>query len=162
MASSDTIDLTYLEWDESRRESSSVWLQTGVAQGELFLAKLVNATLFRNRLGEHVSNETDQYGHAAVYIKPWMDSCLPEYGAAVREALFDYCDVSEQMEMEYWRFEEGRFTKWIKEPLSSALAAASILLDHYRTIHYTDYEVLYAVHDLDRKKVVMFLKQTDE
>lgn len=149
-------DLFYLENGEVSVHSEHLPFE------ELFLRKLVDATMVRNQLWQHERHETNDQGQAAIFVSRWDGSEVGEHKAALEKTLYAKFDVSPYYEVQWhvWQgqeFAEVR-TKRTKHPLQSAVH----LLDHDVSIEDTLYEVLYAVLDLDRRKVFLFLKLAEK
>lgn len=151
--------LSYQEWSDLELRVTRSLFSEAVSNQELFVRKLVNATVIHNQCFEHTSHESDHGGNHVIYMKPFEADELPIYGARLKEALFDYCDVSPALSMDccYWehdRFVRGTAIRMEHEPLK----IAGLLLDHYLVQYEQTYENVYSVFDRDRRKVILFLK----
>lgn len=155
------IPLQYEEWSESEKRVVRTLVQEQVPQEELFVRKLVNATVIRGHLYEHTANESEDGYRHLIYVQPF-DKAQYSYGKALYEATFDAYQVSSYLECEYvlWSgraFKEAAFTL----PTSSPLEIARLLLDHLIVVQDDTYEMVYSALDTDRKKVMIYLKRGD-
>ncbi|ANE46320.1 hypothetical protein SY83_08555 [Paenibacillus swuensis] len=151
--------LTYCEWDEALSRVAGIWLKLPVTREQLCIRKLVNATVLRNKAGEHTSHETDGAGESMIYVKPWTPASLPVYGEAVREALYEYSDIAEYGEVEYYRYRGERFERFLQQGMGEPYETVTILVDHYRNVQQTDYEIVYTILDTDRNKLLLFMTE---
>ncbi|MEW9668563.1 hypothetical protein [Ammoniphilus sp. 3BR4] len=152
------IPLIYTEWDETALQPKEVLAQVAVDQGVLFLRKLANATVIRNQLFEHTSNESDGR-ESLIYLQPLRYSHLEEKDA-IEKAVFSRHDIAPKYEAEYWTKGDHNFIFREMQRFDQAMDAAQVLLDHYVHFHGTHYEILYAVLDPARRKLLLFLKRT--
>ncbi|TFE28135.1 hypothetical protein [Cohnella luojiensis] len=154
------LPLAYLEWSESLGRVEQHLLDAYVSREELFLRKLVNATVIRNRMFEHSSNESESNRRHAVYVKPFREFDIATYGTAIWKHAFEFCDISDSLEAVFCIWHNGDF---VAEPMTFGLLEpmdiAQLLLDHYLIEMGKTYEVLYTVLDNERKKVLFFLKE---
>lgn len=153
----------YLEWSEPEQRVLRTVADTEAAQGDLFVRKLVNATLFRNGLYEHSANECEEGLRHHIYAKRYREDDDPLYGHAIRTALQECCTVSEFMEAEFLLWNGIRFHPCSLRRLAPAapLEFAQLLLDHYIVTEGHTYETVYTVYDMDRSKIVIFLKEVN-
>ncbi|WP_127534105.1 hypothetical protein [Paenibacillus kobensis] len=150
--------LTYAEWDERLEavvRTDSVW---DVSSELMFVCKLVNGTLLGRRLWEHSSNESAAEG-SAIYLKPWHPAACGGFGLGIEEACYSRYDTGSGLELQYWHLRSGKFQLCGSEPDIGPLETAAVLLDHYRTINGIPCEVLGAVLDMERSKVLLFIRE---
>ena len=150
---SERIDIFYLNGEGLEMHNENISFE------ELFLRKLVDATMVRNCLWEHEHHENLEFKQAAVHVQAWTVESLDEYGRAVEQALFQKYDVSKYYEIQWWVWRHSSFQMWRTEPVEHALRAASLMLDHAHVLDSLEYHVCYAVLDLDRRKLHVFLIQ---
>lgn len=154
------ISLSYLQWSEAMGRVEEQLLNVFVSRDELFIRKLVNASVVRNRLLEHTSNESEDNRQHAIYAKPFQDADLPVYGHEVWRTVFDLCDVGFRIDALFFVWENGRFAEQkFTFYASSETDIAQLLLDHYLVESGRSYEVVYTVFDHERKKALFFLKE---
>ncbi|WP_028610273.1 hypothetical protein [Paenibacillus harenae] len=156
--------LTYLEWSEQDRRVVRTVAEAQVSCHDVFVRKLVNATAYRNRLYEHTANECEDGTRHHVYVKPFKEDDDAVYGQAISAALHEYCTVSPRMEAEFLLWNGYRFNPCtLGQPSpESPLAFAQLLLDHYIVSQERAYETIYTIYDMDRSKIVVFLKGADQ
>lgn len=152
--------ITYLEWSESNQKVTRELQQTTVPNEEICIRKLVNATMMRNQLYEHTSNESEDALYHFIYAKPFTDLDLAIYGGAIKPALSENCAPSSQLVPEFlfwngYKFEHGR----VLSQSTDLSELAQMLLDHYLVVRGRTYESLYSVFDTDRSKIVFYLKE---
>ncbi|WP_308634131.1 hypothetical protein [Paenibacillus silvisoli] len=152
--------ISYLEWDETGRRVRRTLKQYTIGTDEIFVRKLVNATVIQNLLLHHSSHESEASGQHLIYAAPFQSSDLDGYGTEMKAALLERCDRSVFLEAEflYWngiRFELGEALTRTPD----AQAIAMLLLDHYLVKQDRTYESLYTVLDDDRNKVLFYLKE---
>lgn len=152
--------LSYLEWSEHGQRVERTITETAVSRDELFVRKLVNATVVRNSLFEHTANESEDGQRHLIYAKPYHDQDDAVYGSAIRTALYENCSVSPHLEAEYLLWNGYRFKPCVlgQRPLANPLDFAQLLLDHYIVSEQQSYETVYTVYDMDRSKLIIFLK----
>jgi hypothetical protein len=154
--------LNYQEWSEALGRVERELLDIHVSPEELFMRKLVNATVIRNRMFEHTSNESENNREHAIYAKPFRDHEV-EYGPAIWKSAFEFVDVSRTFEPAFCVWQNGDFTvKPMLYGISQPMDIAQLLLDHYLIEYGRTYEVLYTLLDHERKKVLFFLKEVME
>jgi hypothetical protein len=124
---------------------------------ELFLRKLVDATVVRNQVWEHDQHENRDRMQAIVRVQPWTIAAVDDYGAGIERALYAQYDVSPYYEIQWMEWQSDRFTVLRKEQTEDALHAAAVMLDHAHDLQGVYYDVQYAVLDLDRRKLLVFL-----
>ncbi|GAS84345.1 unknown protein [Paenibacillus amylolyticus] len=136
--------------------------QTSVTRDELFMRKLVDATLVKNKLWAHLSNECQDGREHAVYVTAYEQQMPDEYGAAIAEAALAMCKMSSMYSAEYMLW-NGRSFQELELIASSTytMELAEQLLDHYMVRDGKTYEFLYSVLDADRKKVLFYMKEVD-
>lgn len=154
------VRLAYTEWDEYHEAVLRVDSTWEVSPELLFVCKLVNGTMLGRRLWEHTSNESEHEGASTIYLRPWDSSSCSGYGRAIEEACFRYYDTSSVLELQYWFWRGGGFEPEDRYMNIEPLAAAAALLDHYRTIRSRECEVIGAVLDMERNKVLLFVKES--
>ncbi|MBD2867515.1 hypothetical protein [Paenibacillus arenilitoris] len=152
--------LAYYEWSEPDQRVVRTIVETRVAHDDVFVRKLVNATAFRNGLYEHTANECEDGLRHSVYVKPFGECDDAVYGRAILAALHEYCSVSPYMEAEFLLWNGSRFNPCMlgQRPPAGPLEFARLLLDHYIVSEERSYETIYTIYDLDRSKIVVFLK----
>lgn len=152
--------LTYMEWSEKDQRVERTIMEADVSRDDIFVRKLVNATVFRNGMFEHTANECEDGKRHHIYAKPYNEFDDTEYGQAIRTALHEYVTVSPFMEVEYLLWNGYRFNPCTltQQPPSSPLEFAQLLLDHYIVNEQRTYETIYTIYDMDRSKIVIFLK----
>lgn len=136
--------------------------QLSLSRDELFVHKLVDATLMKNRLWAHLSNECEDGREHAVYVADYESQKPVEYGAAIADAALAMCRVSSTYGAEYMRWDGRAFQEF--DPgtnVSYTMELAEALLDHYLVRQGITYEIVYSVLDTDRRKVVIFVKEVD-
>ena len=126
---------------------------------ELFLRKLVDATMVRNQVWAHERHENNDFSQAAIYVARWTADEVDEYGAMIERALFEMYDVSPYYEIQWFVMNETTCRRWRHEPGGNALRCASIMLDHVHVFDGRHYDVQYAVLDLDRRKLLVFVTE---
>lgn len=158
--------LNYVDWSESQGKALSDWGLEPVSGDELFVRKLVDGTLRHNQLWNHLSNESEGEHHT-IYVVPYEEAEIPQlssYKRAIASKAMKQCSITSLLTIElvYWNGTE--FMEREGEPYRSlrALDIAGLLLDHYWTINHITFEILYSIMDLDRKKIVFFLKREEE
>lgn len=155
------VPLHYEEWSETEKRVVRTLTEQHVPLEELFVRKLVNATVIRGHLYEHTANESED-GYKHFIYAQLFDPDQYSYGKALYEATFDAYRVSSELACEYvlWN---GRVFKETELPvtLSSTWEIARLLLDHLLVLHDETYEVLYSTLDTDRGKVMIYLKRGD-
>ncbi|SDD33000.1 hypothetical protein SAMN05428987_4526 [Paenibacillus sp. CF095] len=136
--------------------------QTSVTRDELFMRKLVDATLVKNKLWAHLSNECQDGREHAVYVTAYEQQMPDEYGAAIADAALAMCKMSSMYSAEYMLW-NGRSFQELELTVSSTytMELAEQLLDHYMVRGGKTYEFLYSVLDADRKKVLFYMKEVD-
>ncbi|WP_337103731.1 hypothetical protein [Paenibacillus sp. YIM B09110] len=152
--------LSYVEWSEYEQRVLRTIAEATVSQGELFVRKLVNATAVRNGLYEHTANESEDGQQHLIYMKPYSEFDDSIYGTAIRTALYENCSVSPYLEAEFLLWNGYRFNPCVlaMRPPASPLDFAQLLLDHYIVSERSTYETVYTIYDMDRSKIVVFLK----
>jgi hypothetical protein len=152
--------LTYLEWSDQDQRVVRTIADATVSRDDIFVRKLVNATVYRNGLFEHTANECEDGARHHIYVKPYNEHDDTVYGQAIRTALHEHCTVSPYMEVEYLLWNGYRFNPCAlgQQPPASPLEFAQLLLDHYIVSEERTYETIYTINDIDRSKIVVFLK----
>lgn len=151
------IPLFYIEWDETFQLPSPPISETTVSNGELFIRKLVNASMMNNRIWEHISNETDEHGQSVIYVKPWLKE-YSRFGEAMDVAVHEHYDIAEAAyEIEYYHMNGERFSLKTKSSYKNPMDIAQVLLDHYVSLNGATYEAYFALWDNSRHKVLLFL-----
>lgn len=162
MSMSDMCSISYQEWSEIDGRVVRELQERSVSNEEIFVRKLVNATMIRNQLYEHTSHESEDGTRHIVYAKLFDERDLQLYGNQIKPALLEYCSSTIRVEAEllYWNgaaFSRGTRLKLSNEPLK----IAQLLLDHYLVIQDTTYENVYSILDTDRNKVLFFLREVN-
>jgi hypothetical protein len=124
---------------------------------ELFLRKLVDATFVRNQIWEHEQHENRERLQAVVRVHPWSADAVDDYGTAIESTLYSRFDVSPYYEIQWLEWHLDQFVSLRCEQTGDALRAAAVMLDHAHDIQGKYYDVQYAVLDLDRRKLLVFL-----
>lgn len=157
------IQLHYQEWSESLGRVEQELLEVYVSREELFLRKLVNATVIRNRMFEHTSNESENNREHAIYAKPFRDHDVEAYGPAIWKHAFEFVDVGHSIEPVFCVWHNGDFTvKSMPYGIAGPMDISQLLLDHYLIEYGNTYEVIYTLFDHERKKVLFFLKEVKD
>lgn len=157
------LPLTYQEWSESLGRAERELLEVHVSREEMFLRKLVNATVIRNRMFEHTSNESENNREHVIYAKPFREYEVDTYGPGIWKHAFEFVDVSHTIEPVFCVWHNGDFAvKPVLHGISQPMDIAQLLLDHYLIEYGRTYEVIYTLLDHERKKVLFFLKEVME
>lgn len=136
--------------------------QTSVTRDELFMRKLVDATLVKNKLWAHLSNECQDGREHAVYVTAYEQQMPDEYGAAIADAALAMCKMSSMYSAEYMLWNGRSFQELeLTTSFTYTMELAEQLLDHYMVRDGKTYEFLYSVLDADRKKVLFYMKEVD-
>ncbi|WP_260985273.1 hypothetical protein [Paenibacillus xylanexedens] len=154
--------LTYRSWSDEKQAETGVLEQASVTRDELFMRKLVDATLVKNKLWAHLSNECQDQQEHAVYVTAY-DTQMPEgYGGAIADAALAMCKMSSMYSPEYMLWNGHSFEELtLTESSVYTMEIAEQLLDHYMVRSGKTYEFLYSVLDADRRKVLFFMKEVD-
>lgn len=154
--------LMYRSWSEDKQAETGVLEQASVTRDELFMRKLVDATLMKNKLWAHLSNECQDRRDHAIYVTAY-DQQMPEgHGAAIAEAALGRCKMSPMYSPEYMLWNGRSFEELeLAESSGYTMELAEQLLDHYMVREGETYGFLYSVLDADRKKVLFFMKEVD-
>ncbi|MBP3964141.1 hypothetical protein [Paenibacillus lignilyticus] len=152
--------ICYQEWDESTQRVVRTLKQYSLDTDELFVRKLVNATVIQNRLLHHSSHESEDTGVHHIYAASFQAGDLDGYGAEVKPALLERCDRSVFLETEflYWNGRNFDLGEQLVRTTGSQ-DIARLLLDHYLVKQNRTFESLYSVLDDDRNKVVLYMKE---
>ncbi|MET1172165.1 hypothetical protein [Paenibacillus amylolyticus] len=154
--------MTYRSWSDDRQAETGVLEQASVTRDELFMRKLVDATLVKNKLWAHLSNECQDGREHAVYVTAYDKQMPEQYGAAIADAALAMCKMSSMYSAEYMLWNGSSFQE-LELTVSSTytMELAEQLLDHYMVRGGKTYEFLYSVLDADRKKVLFYMKEVD-
>ncbi|CAI6080520.1 hypothetical protein PAECIP112173_02914 [Paenibacillus sp. JJ-100] len=154
--------LMYHRWSEDKQAETGMLEQVSVTRDELFMRKLVDATLMKNKLWAHLSNECQDRREHAIYVTAY-DQQMPEgHGAAIADAALGMCKMSSMYSPEYMQWNGRSFEELeLAESSGYTMELAEQLLDHYMVREGKTYEILYSVLDTDRKKVMFFMKEVD-
>ncbi|MNM91947.1 hypothetical protein D3C76_53770 [compost metagenome] len=151
---------SYQEWSEPEGRVLSVLQEKRVPGEEIFLRKLVNATVIRNQVYEHTSNESEVGERHNVYVKPFDEDDLELYGVHIKSSLFENSARSIRIETEFLCWEETGFERReVLAPIRDLYEISQLLLDHHLVIRGNHYEILYSVLDTDMNKVNFYLKE---
>ncbi|WP_141680284.1 hypothetical protein [Bacillus sp. FJAT-26390] len=152
--------LAYMEWSEPDQRVVRTITDEVITRDDIFMRKLVNATVFQSSLFEHTANECEDGTRHLIYAKPFHDYDDPVYGQAIRTALHEYVTVSPNVEVEYLLWNGHRFNPCtLAQPSpASPLEFAQLLLDHFIVSEQHAFETVYTIYDMDRSKIVVFLK----
>ncbi|QYR23620.1 hypothetical protein KZ483_12400 [Paenibacillus sp. sptzw28] len=156
-----TVSVTYLEWSDMQGKVLQTIDRHIVGRDELFIRKLVNASVIHNVLYEHTSNESELSQHA-IYVIPFRGKEIAEYGRAIESSLSEFCDVAMRIEPEFWLWDNlgNRFIRGgTRLSPGEAAEIAQLLLDHYIVTDERTYECIYTVMDTDRRKALFYLKE---
>ncbi|GIP23950.1 hypothetical protein [Paenibacillus sp. J22TS3] len=156
--------LSYQEWSEEQSKVIRTVESLNISADELFVHKLVDGTLLHNRLWAHISNETEDDRMHFIYVSPYEPDSLPVYGHTINQTALGQVKVTSLLgaEFVYWNgrgFEARDQTGSL--PLGN-MELARMLLDHYMVRGGITYEVIYSVFDMDRRKVLFYLKDEVE
>lgn len=152
--------LRYCEWSNAEERVVRDLLELPVGSDDLFMRKLVNATVLRNRLFEHSSHESEEGRLHTIYVKPFEGRELEKYGPQIEPPLSEHCDTAPAPEAEFLHWDGRRFRRG--EPAAAPegpLEIARLLLDHYVVANGRTHETIYSVFDADRNKVVFYMKE---
>ncbi|MCR8843230.1 hypothetical protein NQ117_06010 [Paenibacillus sp. SC116] len=156
---SSTIQLHYVEWDSVLLQEKGLVSNWKVTRDYMFVCKLTDAVVIRNRLWEHVSHETNLLQQAAIYVIPFVGINMNDYRAGIQAVIFDgQCKVAEQFNVEWHLWQDQRFHLLSSYQPEGALDAASLLLDHYAFVDQREVEMLLTVLDTDRNTLLLFAK----
>ncbi|TVX92726.1 hypothetical protein [Paenibacillus agilis] len=154
-----TIQLHYIEWDSVLMQEKGIVSNWNVTRDYMFVCKLTDAVLIRNRLWEHVSHETNHLQQAAIYVIPFLGINVKDYISEIQTTIFDgQCQVAEQFTVEWHLWKEQRFHLLTSYQPQGPLDAASLLLDHYAFVDEREVEMLLTVLDTDRNTLLLFAK----
>ncbi|MDK8190342.1 hypothetical protein QP794_09605 [Paenibacillus sp. UMB7766-LJ446] len=154
--------LTYRNWSDDRQVETGVLEQVSVTRDELFMRKLVDATLMKNKLWAHLSNECEDRREHAVYLTEYNNQKPAEHGTAIADAALSMCKMSSMYSAEYMLWNGSAFQELdLAESSSYTMELAEQLLDHYMVRGGITYEFVYSVLDADRNKVLFFMKEVD-
>ncbi|RKD23846.1 hypothetical protein BEP19_05295 [Ammoniphilus oxalaticus] len=152
------LPLIYQHWDEQNSEPIETINRMLVSREVLFIRKLVDATVLRNKIWEHTSNETEG-DYSCIYIKPFEIKETPT-GEQIEQVVFARHDLAGRYEAEYWVVLENEYHLLTVATFEQTWHAAQVLLDHYLRIAEKHYEVNYAILDPNRKKILLFIQET--
>jgi len=152
--------ISYHEWSELEGKVIKDLEEQPASNADIFVRKLVDATVLRNRLYEHTSYESENSHRHFIYAKPFNESDYVEFGQSIQSPLSEYCAPSYTLETEflYWnayQFERGNKIRFSND----AWDIAQLLLDHYLVDHEKTFETLYTVFDPLRNKVMFYMKE---
>jgi hypothetical protein len=154
--------ISYQEWSEYEGRVVRELQEKTVSNEEIFIRKLVNATMIRNQLYEHTSHEFEEGTRHIVYAKPYDERDLQIYGNHIKPALLEYCSSTVRVEAEFLYWNGAAFSRGTRLTLSTdPLEIAQLLLDHYLVIRGTTYENVYSILDTDRNKVLFYLREVN-
>jgi hypothetical protein len=156
--------IRYVEWFEERQAEGRIMHEQIVSAPELFIRKLVNATVLRNQLFEHTSHESEDGRRHLVYAKPYTEYALAApYGSQLLPAVLGgSITVSAELESELYGWNGRRFAPiqlpWEPRGMQEL---GLMLLDHYIVTGSVTHESLYTVLDSNRNKLLFFLKEVN-
>ncbi|MCG7383813.1 hypothetical protein MH144_14270 [Paenibacillus sp. ACRRY] len=154
--------LTYRSWSDDRQAETGQLEHVSVTRDELFMRKLVDATLMKNKLWAHLSNECEDLRDHAIYVTAYDTQMPADYGIAIADAALAMCKVSSMYSAEYMVWNGKTFQELeLADNSSYTMELAERLLDHYMVRNGTTYEFVYSVLDADRRKVLFFMKEVD-
>jgi hypothetical protein len=151
--------LSYQEWAEQDKRVVGYLLEQYVSREELFVRKLVNASVIHNKLYEHVSNESENGTRHIIYASRFNREQDTVHGRYIEEPLFANSARSEQLSIVLLCWNDGRFerSEFLTAPYD--VPARTLLLDHYWVLYSVCYEIIYSVLDLDTNHVIFYLKE---
>ncbi|RIE00204.1 hypothetical protein D3H35_29645 [Cohnella faecalis] len=155
---------SYREWSDSEDRVLRSIQEEAVPNEEIFLRKLVNATVIRNQLYEHTSNESEEGARHIVYAKPFNENDLELYGAHIKAPLFEQCVRSACIEAEflYWTETTMFQRRDALAPERELIEISQLLLDHYLILGGRTCETVYSVFDTDMNKVILYLREVED
>lgn len=153
--------LTYQEWSEPEQRVISQLLDQYVAEEEIMVRKLVNATVIHNKLYEHISNESENGTRHIIYASRFNREQDAVHGRFIEDPLFANSASSEQLGIVLLRWNGNGFEKSDFFTPPYAAAASMLLLDHYLVLYSVCYEIIYSVLDLDTNHVIFYLKEVN-
>jgi len=153
--------LSYQEWVEQEKRVVSYLLEQYVSQEELFVRKLVNATVIHNKLYEHVSNESENGTRHIIYASRFNKNQDAVYGRYIEEPLFANSARTDGLTIVLLRWSGKGFerSEYVNPPYD--VPASTLLLDHYLVLYSVCYEIIYSVLDLDTNHVIFYLKEVN-
>ena len=153
--------LSYQEWVEQEKRVVSYLLEQYVSQEELFVRKLVNATVIHNKLYEHVSNESENGTRHIIYASRFNKNQDAVYGRYIEEPLFANSARTDGLTIVLLRWSGQGFerSEYVNPPYD--VPASTLLLDHYLVLYSVCYEIIYSVLDLDTNHVIFYLKEVN-
>ncbi len=155
--------LRYMEWSEQEeRELGLIHEYLSIQKEHLFLYKLVDSIKLQHRIWVHVSHETEDDLRHIIYMRPFADELPAPYQKELARTISGQKDYPASLELEYWIWDGHHF---VRRPSQGAwmspLDMAQVLLDHYRTEGNITYELLYITLDIDRQKVMVFMREVN-
>lgn len=153
--------LKYVIWPEEQREKSKLIDESSVSQDELFIRKLVDATLLSDQLYIHLSHESDDQAGELIYITPFNSEDLETYGNAVESTINTNSVVSSRVEYLLWNGASFQAPQQLFPLPTFKRDIAAYLLNHYLVFSNITYEVLFSIYDKAKDRVLLFLKEAE-
>lgn len=152
-----------MTWPEETRGKSQPVEQSSISQDELFVRKLVDATLLSDQLYVHLSHESDDQAGEFIYITPFHSEELETFGGAIQSAVDINANSITSSRIEYLLWNEDSFgppQRLFPVPTFKR-DIATYLLNHYLVFSDVTYEVLFSIYDPKRDCVLLFLKEAE-
>lgn len=153
-----------MTWSEKSRGDTQAVEQSSISQDELFVRKLVDATLLSDQLYVHLSHESDDQAGEFIYITPFHAEELETFGCAIQSAIDLNVSSMASTRIEYLLWSEDSFqTPQQLFPVPTFKRdVATYLLNHYLVFGSVTYEVIFSIYDPKRDCVRLFLKEADK
>lgn len=147
-------------WPEDRKQQKPA-AECSVSQDELFVRKLVDATLLSGRLFTHLSHESDDREGEFIYVTPFQEQEPEIYGAAIQAAVNSGTVVSSRLDYLVWDGAAFQPPSRLFPAPTFKRDLSACLLNHYLVFGGITYEMLFSIYDPAPDRVVLFLKEAD-